>query len=126
MAPVIAVPVDDFKAYILPILVLEGGGELTDNPADPGGLCIYGITEATAIEAGYSGPMKDMTQAIAIAIYRKVFWAAPGFDKINATFTELAEYMLQTGINLGPDVPSAFLQRGLNVLNNQGSLYPDI
>jgi lysozyme family protein len=117
---------DDFTAYIMPILVLEGGGTLTDDPADGGHVTIWGITEDTARAAGYTGAMADMTQAQAIAIYRSVFWQRPGFDRVDAVFKELAQYMLETGINLGPDVPSAFLQRGLNVMSNQGSLYPNI
>lgn len=117
---------DPFLAFIQPVLVLEGGGILTDNPADSGGQTIWGIDEATARDAGYTGAMADMTVDQAIAIYRTRFWTRPGFDKIYAILPQLALYMLETGINLGPAVPSAFLQRGLNVLNNQSKLYANV
>lgn len=115
---------DNFMAYMLPILALEGSGQLTDDPADAGGATIWGITEATARAAGYIGAMADMTRDIALDIYRPVYWLNPGFDKIDAILPTLGRYLLQIGINFGSGIPGAFLQRGLNVLSNQGSLYP--
>lgn len=117
---------DPFIPLIIPILALEGGATLTDNPADLGGPTIYGITQATAQAAGYAGALADMTEAEAMLIYRTVFWIAPGFDQINDIMPALAAYMLETGINLGPSTPSGFLQRGLNVMNNQGALYANV
>lgn len=119
--------VDPFLAFIQPVIaLLEGGGTLTNNPDDAGGPTIWGITEATAREEGYTGAMADMTEAQAVAIYRTRFWTKPGFDQIYSILPELALYLLETGINLGPKVPSGFLQRALNVMNNQSTLYANV
>lgn len=104
-----------------PILAIEGG--YSNDPQDGGGETNFGVTIATARRCGYTGSMKDMTKDQALLIYSSEFWLKPGFDQIDAILPELAEYMLETGINLGPQVPSEFLQRGLNVLDNQGKLY---
>lgn len=117
---------DPFDLLILPILAEEGMGTLTTDPDDNGGTTIWGITEDTARSVGYIGDMSAMTQVQATAIYRMVFWSKPAFDQIYAIQSKLATYMLDIGINTGPDVPGTFLQRCLNVLNNGGTLYPDL
>lgn len=117
---------DSFIAYILPILAMEGAGTLTDNPADSGGVTIWGITEAVARAAGYTGAMADMSPGEAEAIYRQDFWVDPQFDQIDPLMPSLADFLLESGINLGPATPSTYLQRALNVLNNQGMLYPTV
>jgi len=115
--------VDTFLALILPVLQEEGMGTLTDDPGDPGGVTIFGVTEATARAAGYSGAMASMTEDQAVAIYRSVFWQQPGFDQIYALIPTLAAYMLDIGINIGPAAAGKFLQRSLNVLNEAGVLF---
>lgn len=114
---------DVFEGYMQPILLKEGLGTLTDNPDDKGGVTIWGITEARARAAGFTGPMAGMTQTAALAIYRLYYWQQPGFDRIAGVFADLACYMLDVGINCGPHVPSAFLQRALNALSQNGKLY---
>jgi lysozyme family protein len=118
--------VDNFPDYILPILDMEGGSTYTDNPDDPGLCTIYGITQTTALAAGYSGDLAAMCQDDAIAIYRTLYWETPGFDQIDPIMPELAQYMLEIGINMGPAWPSEFLQRGLNVMNDRAMLYPTV
>lgn len=117
---------DHFACYMVPILVGEGGSTLTNDPCDRGGVTIYGITEATARACGYLGPMADMTEAAALGIYRMKFWAGPAFDKIDEIHPALAEYLLNIGINRGPERTSSNLQRALNVLNNAGAAYKTI
>lgn len=116
--------VDPFLDYIGPILKLEGG--LTNTPADRGGVTNFGVTEATARAAGYTGAMAAMNLAHAESIYRANYWIAPGFDKIDPIMPGLAKYLLNVGINAGPGTVSKFLQRALNVMNNQGRLYPAV
>lgn len=115
--------VDNFPSYIVPIIALEGGAELTDNPDDEGGPTIYGITAATAAAAGYSGQLAEMTESEAIAIYRTLYWQAPGFDLVDPIFPALAAYLLNVGINLGPETPTRFLQRALNAFGYNGTHY---
>lgn len=117
---------DPFLEYIQTILVMEGGGTLTDTPGDNGGVTIWGVTEATARAAGYSGAMAEMSQAEAVAIYRAEFWVAPGFDLVDPILPGLAEYLLEVGINMGPHLPVQFLQVVLNALNNQQTPYRSV
>lgn len=117
---------DAFESYMQPILAKEGRGQLTNDPRDSGGVTIWGITEAMARAAGYTEAMAVMTMPEALAIYRLYFWEQPAFDKIAALFPELGVYMLDIGINFGTTWPGRFVQRALNVLNNQASLWPDL
>jgi lysozyme family protein len=118
--------IDPFVALILPVLQEEGMGTLTNDPNDPGGVTIWGVTEAIARAAGYVGPMGAMTKDQAIAIYRTVFWQQPHFDLISALIPTLAAYMLDIGVNLSPAEAGKFLQRSLNVLNNAETLFADL
>ena len=45
----------------------EGG--YVNDPRDPGGETMWGITKRVALVNGYTGPMREMTQAQAKAIY---------------------------------------------------------
>lgn len=113
--------ITDFDAYMVSIMKVEGG--YSDNPSDKGGETNFGITEGVARMNGYKGAMSAMTEAIALGIYEAEFWRAPGFDLLDEIQPELAQYMLETGINVGPEEPASFLQRALNVMSNQGKLY---
>jgi lysozyme family protein len=46
----------------------------SDNPADPGGETMYGITERVARANYYSGAMKDLELATAKAIAKAQYW----------------------------------------------------
>jgi lysozyme family protein len=118
--------VDPFIALILPVLRQEGMGTLTNDPYDPGGVTIFGVTEAIARAGGYTGAMANMTEDQAVAIYRTIFWQQPHFDLIYAIIPTLAGYMLDIGINLAPAEAGKFLQRSLNVLNNAETLFADL
>lgn len=118
--------IDPFLPLILPILQEEGMDSLTNDPNDSGGVTKYGVTERIARSAGYTGAMADMTEDEAVAIYRTVFWQQPNFDQIYALIPTLGAYMLDIGINVAPAVAGRFLQRSLNVLNDNGTLFTDI
>lgn len=115
-----------FTDYITKSILREGGSRYTNDPADRGGETIWGICVATARAFGYDGDMRDMTREQALAIYRTRFWANPQFDQLCIVDRDLGGLLLDIGINRGPSVPSKWLQRSLNVLNNQGTIYPDI
>lgn len=51
---------------------LEGG--FVDNPADPGGATMYGVTEAVARKWGYTGPMQDLPLETAKQIAKQEYW----------------------------------------------------
>lgn len=114
-----------FLDHMQPILIKEGGDKYTNDPVDRGGETKWGITVARARAAGYTGSMRDMTLAQALSIYELYYWEQPGFGQIDPLCPDLAHLLLDLGINFGPTVPTRFLQRALNVLNAEGTHWPD-
>ncbi|GAB3188539.1 glycoside hydrolase family 108 protein [Hydrogenophaga aquatica] len=113
--------VDD---YIDALIAREGG--YVDHPADRGGPTNWGITEQVARAYGYQGRMQDLPRSVAKAIYLERYWEAPRFNLVNEHSAAVAEELLDTGVNMGTGVAARFLQRALNVLNQEGQHYPDI
>lgn len=106
------------------IISVEGG--YSNDPTDKGGETIWGITKFTATAFGYTGDMKSMSKDQAKDIYKRQYWIQPKFDKVNEINPDIAIELLDTGINMGVSTASKFLQRSLNVLNQTGTLYPDM
>ena len=102
----------------------EGG--YSNHPADRGGPTRWGITEQVARAFGYRGEMISLPRTTAVDIYRARYWFGPQFHLIAEVFPAAAVEMFDTGVNMGPTIPSEFLQRALNALNRGGSDYPDI
>lgn len=50
----------------------EGG--YSNNPSDPGGETMWGVTARVARAHGYGGPMRDMPREVAGEICRKLYW----------------------------------------------------
>lgn len=114
----------NYKVLIDAIILKEGG--YIDHPSDRGGPTNYGITEAVARANGYKGDMRDLPLALAERIYLNRYIQQPKFDKIAVISEELAEEMIDTGVNMGPAVPAPWLQRLLNLLNQRGTRYADV
>ncbi|CAM2143865.1 conserved protein of unknown function [Pararobbsia alpina] len=112
---------DDLIDKLLPI---EGG--YTDDPNDAGGETNFGITIAVARAFGYTGDMRAMPRATAVEIYRARYWTQPRFGQVSTIDPELAAMLFDIGVNMGTATGVMFLQRALNVLNKQGTAYPDI
>lgn len=110
--------------YIDDLIKREGG--YVNDPKDPGGATKYGITEAVARGAGYKGAMQDLPLVTAQAIYKLQYWTQPRFDWVNTVSPAVAEELLDTGVNCGVPFTKPLLQRALNLLNNNGTLYPDL
>lgn len=110
--------------YIDDLIKREGG--YVSNPADRGGPTKYGIALTTARRSGYTGNMQDLPIALAKHIYTQQYWIEPRFDRINAVSPAVAEELLDTGVNCGTGFAKPLLQRALNLLNNNGNLYPDL
>jgi lysozyme family protein len=102
----------------------EGG--YVNHPADKGGPTNWGITQAVARANGYTGDLRQLPRATAEAIYEKLYWKAPGFDRVATASPKIALELFDTGVNMGPGTAATFLQRALNVLNRQGKDYPDL
>lgn len=114
----------DIEKLIDEVIGREGG--YSNHPADRGGATRWGVTEAVARADGYVGDMRGFPRAQAVAIYRRLYWTAPGFHAVAARMPRLAAELFDTGVNMGPAVAIGFLQRALNALNRGASDYPDI
>lgn len=99
-----------FDEAFVELLGHEGG--YSNNPLDPGGETMWGITLKVARANGYLGPMKDMPVEVAKAIYRKLYW-----DTIKAEQLPLAvRYaVFDAAVNSGPEQAIKWLQRAVGV-----------
>jgi lysozyme family protein len=70
--------------------------------------------------------MRCLPQSDAAAIYKRLYWLVPAFDKIAETPLNLTEDLFDTGINMGTGTATVFLQRALNAINRNGGDYGDI
>ncbi len=114
----------DIDPLIDTVISREGG--YSNHPADRGGATRWGITEAVARAHGYRGNMRTFPRPDAVAIYRRIYWDRPGFDRVGTVAPGIAAELFDTGVNMGPAVAVSFLQRALNALNRGASDYPDI
>jgi lysozyme family protein len=114
----------DVDQLIDALIDREGG--YVDHSADKGGATCFGITQAVARAQGYCGPMRQLPREEAAAIYKRLYWLRPSFDRIAKRSVRIAGELFDTGVNMGPAVAVSFLQRALTALNRNGSDYPDL
>ena len=114
----------DITLLIEELIDREGG--YVNHPADRGGPTVFGITEAVARANGYQADLRHLPRAVAAGIYRRIYWTRPGFDQVVAKAPTIAAELFDTGVNMGPKVAVAFLQRSLNALNRGARDYADI
>ena len=106
--------------------VIDREGGFVHHSADRGGPTRFGITEAVARAEGFAGDMRHFSRPAAAALYRRVYWHRPGFDRIAERAPAVAAELFDTGVNMGPAVAVGFLQRALNALNRGATDYPDV
>lgn len=106
--------------------VIDREGGYSNHPADRGGATCWGVTEAVARADGYTGEMRALPRTRAAVIYRRLYWTAPGFDRVAPHAPKIAAELFDTGVNMGVAVAAGFLQRALNALNRGASHYPDL
>lgn len=82
----------------------------SNNPADPGGETMWGITKKVAVANGYVGVMKDLPQETAKGIAKKVYWDAFKCDQLPVS---LAYEVFDTAYNGGH--PIQWLQYSVGV-----------
>lgn len=58
-------------------------GVYVDNPADPGGETMYGVTKRVAVANGYTGDMRSLPLATAKAIAKSQYWAPYQCDQFD-------------------------------------------
>lgn len=96
----------------------EGG--YSNNPADPGGETMWGITFRVARANGYTGPMRDMPVDVAKAIYRKLYWDAVRADDLPH---QIRYAVFDAAVNSGVAQSIKWLQRALGVTED-GNIGP--
>jgi lysozyme family protein len=114
----------DIDEMIEELIEREGG--YVDHRADAGGPTRWGITEEVARAQGYEGDMRVLPRDKAAAIYLRIYWRRPGFDRVAALAPGVAAELFDTAVNMGPPVAAGFFQRALNALNRGGADYADI
>ncbi len=112
------------------VLRREGGDKYTNIPGDSGGPTKYGITLNTLSKwrkkPCTAADVEALTEAEARQIYTARYWYEPGFDRVAPISSEVADELMDTGVNMGPARAVEFLQRLLTAFNNRGAFYPDL
>src|SRR3546814_17868905 len=98
----------------------------SNRPSDRGGETMWGITERVARRHGYTGPMRALPRAKAVAIYRQEYAIDPGFAAVAEIDPVVGEELFDTGVNMGPAVQSLWFQPALNALHTVARLYAAI
>ena len=106
------------------ILPIEGG--YVNNPNDAGGPTMWGITQSVARKNGYSGPMEYLPKDVATSIYIQEYIVAPHYDKVFDVSPKIAAKMIEAGVNVRYLEPAKWLQRLLNVSNQEQKMYQDL
>lgn len=107
-----------FEREVEQVIGLEG--RYSNDPKDPGGETMWGITLRVARANGYLGEMKDMPRMTAIAIYAAEYWAACSCDQLPE---KLAGVVFKAAVNQGVEATKLHLQMALNV-NADGQIGP--
>lgn len=86
------------------------GKTYVNNPHDPGGETMYGVTKRVAIRNGYTGDMRNLPLATAMQIAKSEYWDKCQCDKLDPN---LAFQVFDCAYNHG--VPNAvrFLQQAV-------------
>ena len=113
------------KTELINKLIEVEGGYVNDR-SDSGGETNFGVTAEVAERYGYAGSMRDMPRRVAFDIYSARYWDKVRADDLLSLSPAVCEEIFDTGVNMGTGRAGKFLQRCLNVLNKQGSLYRDL
>ena len=105
--------INHFSACWAALLGNECG--YVDNPNDPGGATNWGITEAVARANGYEGDMRDLPQATAEAIAKRLYWDVVQGDQLPAP---LDFQVLDGAYNSGAGESARWLQRAVGVTDD--------
>lgn len=99
----------NFEKAFAALIGHEGG--YSNHQGDPGGETNWGITVSVARQSGYSGPMRNMPQAVAREIYRSQYWRY----WMDGLPYQLAFQVFDASVNSGPSQASRWLQRAVGV-----------
>lgn len=121
-------------------VVRENEGGYANNPNDNGGETYKGIARkfwenwsGWKIIDSYKKHIKSFESALekdqglqlsVLSFYKEHFWDELCLDQVSDQ--TIATELFDTGVNMSTNTAATFLQRTLNVLNNQGKLYSDL
>lgn len=100
----------DFNDAFDALIGNEGG--YVNNPADPGGETMWGITKRVAVANKYMGQMKDLPRATAMQIAKKEYWDGINGDQLDPN---VAFQVFDAAYNHGIKQASLWLQRAVGV-----------
>lgn len=87
--------------------VLKHEGGYVNHPDDPGGETNFGITVSAAAAAGYTRPMRQMSELEAIGIYKRNYWR----EEYDALSPQVAFNLFDAAVHSGHRTPTKWLQR---------------
>lgn len=85
-------------------------GAYSNNPADPGGETMWGVTKTVARAFGYAGAMRELPVETAKDIYRKTYWAAVRADELPDS---VRFDVFDAAVNHGANQSAKWLQRAV-------------
>jgi lysozyme family protein len=63
-------------------MLMDREGGYSNNPADPGGETMFGVTARVARASGYTGPMRDLPRDTAKGICKRLYWDPLHLDDV--------------------------------------------
>jgi lysozyme family protein len=99
----------DFSEAFVSLMQNEGG--YSNNPNDPGGETMWGVTKQVARDNGYTGLMREMPKSTAFEIAQKLYWAPYHLDDV--VDQQVAFNVLDAAYNGGH--PAEWLQAAAKV-----------
>lgn len=93
-------------------------GAYVNNPADPGGETMWGVTARVARAHGYTGPMKSLPLDTAKSIAKTVYWDPLHLDEFDP---RVAFQMLDANYNGGQTVRWGQQACGVDIDGKMGS-----
>lgn len=88
----------------------EGG--YSNNPTDPGGETMWGVTARVARSNGYTGEMRSMPRDLAKKIYRAAYWDAIKAEQLPDS---VRFHVFDAAVNSGTKQAIQWLQRCVGV-----------
>lgn len=92
----------------------EGGGRLSDHPADRGGRTRWGITEKLARAHGYEGRIAELPRETAEQIAEAEFWLPLRLDQIESL--PVAAEIFDAAFHMGRSTAAKIAQRAANLM----------
>lgn len=100
------------------VALMGNEGRYSNNPLDPGGETMWGVTKRVAMKYGYTGAMIDLPQATAKIIAKQEYWDVIKGDQLDPN---LAFQVFDAVYNHGVKEPSMWLQQSIGA-NVDGSI----